>query len=397
MPAQRRHYSTYRRQAVADNRMMAIIELNSSAIGPKRSSIGSRISLRSHPVGVLLLSLVFASVTDHLLATWLGFSPPPPRGFIGEYRRVGPESDPQVFCAGSSLTVAAFYWSEVSQGLGQGIETWSVAGSSPDIWEQWQQQSRHSTTTIIGISVYDLNEMHLAPDRAKVIPLSQTIKDLWSSHADSGLSHRVLTQYVLMFVELLFPTAGNSDRVLVAARIRLADLVGRQASLAQHDGVVVEPRPPILAAGESAASVSDWSSGRLLRRMAILRAENRGRHEFFNGPKHVAFQRMLLRARQRGKVIIIVLPVSRQYYEEFIDKTSMAAFERDIREATTIAPEALVVRLDRVPGISDPINFLDLAHMNSRGRRMATDAFLADLTKRTSERMVAFPAPQNIQ
>jgi hypothetical protein len=365
--------------------------LNSSVDGTQMSS--SVRENTSHPrwvspAVVFLASLVLASGADHLLGSWLEFSPPP-RGYIGAYRRVGPEAGPQVFCAGSSLTVAALYWSEVSQTLGQGIETWSVAGSSPDIWEEWQLQGPRSTTTIIGISVYDLNEMHVAPDRANIVPLSRTISDLWSSHADSGLSHRLLTQYAFRYVKLFFPTAGNSDRVLVAVRAKVADLLGRQVSLAEHEGAVVEPSPPALAAGESTASVSDWSSGRLHRRIAVLRDENRGRHEFFNGPKHMAFQRMLLRARQRGRVIVVVLPVTREYSEAFLDDSSVAAFESEIHEATVIVPEATVVRLDRVPGISNPSYFLDLAHMNSLGRRVATEAFLMEMTHGGSQRTPA--------
>jgi hypothetical protein len=364
---------------------------DSSVVGTQTtSSVPGSTSLPRgihRTVVVFLVSLVLASVADHLLASWLGFSPPP-RGYIGAYRRVGPQAGPQVFCAGSSLTVSALYWSEVSQALGQGIQTWSVAGSSPDIWEEWQQQSPRSTTTIIGISVYDLNELHVAPDRANIVPLSQTIKDLWSTHPDSGLSHRLLTQYALRYVELFFPTAGNSDRVLVAVRTKVADLLGRQVSLAQHEGVVAEPSPPALAAGESTSNISEWSSGRLLRRIAVLRDENRGRHEFSNGPKHMAFRRMLLLARQRGKVIVVVLPVAREYSEAFLDDSSLAAFEREIHEATAIAPEATIVRLDRVPGISNPSYFLDLAHMNSLGRRVATESFLMEVTHGGSQRML---------
>jgi len=327
------------------------------------------------------MSLALASAASHLLAAWLELSPPP-SGYIGAYRRAGPEAGPQVFCAGSSLMVAALSWSEVSQAFGQGIETWSVAGSSPDIWEQWQQQRTRSTTTIIGVSVFDLNEMHVAPDRANIVPISQTIKDLWASHADSALWHRVLTQYALRSAQTFFPTAGNSDRALVGLRKKVAGLLGLDASLAQHEGVVVEPSPPALLAGETTASVADWSSGRLLRRIAALRAENRGQHEFFRGPKHMAFLRMLLRARQRGKVIVVVLPVAREYNDAFIDQRTSPNFERDIEEAAAVVPDATLVRLDRVPGISDSSHFQDLAHMNSLGRRVATQAFLAEVTKR---------------
>src|SRR5712671_4730818 len=141
---------------------------------------------------VVLLSLALASSANHLMARWLGLSW---TGGIGIYRRVGPETGPQAFCAGSSLLVSGLSWSKVSKALGQGIETWGVGGSSPDIWEEWQHQRPLSNTTIIGVSVYDLNEMHLANDRATIVPLLRTINDLWASGADPPLWHRVLGQY----------------------------------------------------------------------------------------------------------------------------------------------------------------------------------------------------------
>jgi hypothetical protein len=336
------------------------------------------------PAVMVFLSLVLASFASHLLASYLEV-PRAPGGALGAYRRVGPETGSQVFCAGSSLLVSALSWSKVAEALGQGMETWGVGGSSPDIWE-WQQQRSFSNATIIGVSAYDLNEMHVAADRANIVPLSRTIKDLWVSHADSDLSHRLLTQYALKYVRLLFPTAGDTDRILVGVRSKVAELLGRQASLAEHEGVVLQPAPPLLDAGESTATISDWSSARLLRRIAVLRAENRGRHEFFNGPKHKALQRMLLQARRRGEVVIVVLPVSRAYAEAFLDENDLAAFERAIHETMAIAPEAKLVRLDRLRGISDPAYFSDLVHMNSFGRRLATEAFLIEVTKGGTQR-----------
>jgi hypothetical protein len=331
------------------------------------------------PAKVLFLSFLLAVAADHALGSWLGFSQPP-SGYLGIYRRVGAESGPQVFCAGSSLTVSALSWSKVSEFLGEGIETWGVGGSSPDIWEEWQKQRPLSNVTIIGVSVYDLNEMHLANERARVVPLSRTINDLWALHTDSALTHRVLTQYALNYVRFLFPTAGDADKVLVGLRGKLAEQLGRQASLAEHEGVVLEPPPPLLDAGDSTSTVSEWPSARVMRRLAVLRAENRGRHEFFSGSKNRAFHRMLSRAQRQGRVIVVVLPVSGPYRQEFLDDSTDAAFEKAIGQAIAIVPEATVVRLDRLPGISDPRYFLDLVHMNSFGRRLATQAFLREVT-----------------
>jgi len=342
------------------------------------------------PIAVVLLSFLLAVAADHLVGFWLGYSRFP-AGSIGIYRRVGPKNGPQVLCAGSSLAVSGLSWSEVSGALGEGVETWGVGGSSPDIWEVWQQQRPLSNVSIIGISVYDLNEMHLAHARADVVPLSRTVKDLWGSQTDSALSHRILDQYALKYVQLLFPTAGNADNVLTSLRSKVALLLGQQAGLAEYEGVVHEPPPPILDAGESTSTVSEWSSARLARRLAILRAENRGRHEFLNGPKNSALRRLLSRARLQGRVIVVVLPVSSPYRKEFLDSGTEAAFEKAIGEAMMIVPEATLVRVDRLPGISDPRNFSDLVHMNSLGRRLATQAFLREVTRGGSQPRLELP------
>lgn len=326
----------------------------------------------------MLLSLVLASAANHFLARWLAITR---TEGVGIYRRVGPEGGPQVLCAGSSLLVSALSWSNVSEALGQGVETWGVGGSSPEIWEEWQARRPLANTTIIGVSVYDLNEMHLAEDRAAVVPLSRTVDDLWRSGASPALSHRILAQYALTYVRLLFPTAGSGDKVLSGLRSKAADLLGMQARLTEYEGVVHEPKPPLLDAGDSTDTVTEWSSARVLRRLAALRVENRGRHEFFKGPKHAAFHRLLSQARRQGRVIIVVLPVTREYSQEFLDAADDAAFEKAIQQAMAIVPDATLVRVDRLPGISDPRYFLDLVHMNSLGRRVATQALLAELTK----------------
>src|SRR5262249_37378811 len=135
------------------------------------------------PAVVFFLSLVLASCANFWLASWLGVPRPPGQfsGVLGVYRRLGPGTCPQGLFAGSSLLVSALSWSEISGGLGQGMETWGIGGSSPDVWEVWQEQRPFSRMTIFGISVYDLNEMHLADVRAMVVPLSRTIKDLRAS------------------------------------------------------------------------------------------------------------------------------------------------------------------------------------------------------------------------
>jgi hypothetical protein len=251
------------------------------------------------------------------------------------------------------------------------------------VWEVFQQQKRNWNTTIIGVSVYDLNETRLTPDRAMYVPLTQTISDLWASGADADLSLRILTQYAMTYVRLPYPMAGEADKVLVAVRSKAAELLGLQAKLSEHEGVVVEQKG-VLNVEDSTTTLSDWSSARVLRRLAAIREDNRGSHKFFSGPKSRAFRRALLRAQQQGRVIVVVLPVSQPYAEAFLDKTAVAAFERELNEAMAAAPEATFVRLDRVPGISNSKYFFDLVHLNSSGRQLVTPVLLKEVAESAS-------------
>src|SRR5262249_29506682 len=154
-------------------------------------------------------------------------------------------------------------------------------------------------------------------------------------------------------------------------------------SLDEHEGVLVEQAGVLNI--QDAMRLDDWSSARLLRRLAALRAENRGVHEFGDGPKNRAFRRLLARAGKRGRVILMILPVSHAYAEAFLDNNSVAAFDKALDESMAVAPEAMIVRVDRVPGILDHRYFADLVHMNSEGRRVATALFLNELSKHISK------------
>ena len=354
-----------------------------SDAGEKRFSSGKQLAT------VAVLSVILSSAAHHAVAHWLGFSRNAPWARADAvYRRIGPQSGPQVFCAGSSLLVSGLSWPEIAQSLGRGIENWTVAGSSPEVWEVFQQQKRIGDTTVIGVSVYDLNEMRLTPERASFVPLTSTIADLWASGTDTELRHRILTQYAMRYVRVLYPMAGDVDKVLVAVRSKVADLMGQQARLQEHEGVVVE-KNGVLDVEDAATNPSQWSAAHVLRRLEALSAENHGTHQFFNGPKSRALRRVLLRARQHGHVIVVILPVSQYYLDAFLDKPSLAAFEKALTEDMRAAPTATVVRLDHIPGISNNKFFLDLVHLNSSGRRMVTPVFLEEVKEDASR-----PKPQ---
>jgi hypothetical protein len=334
--------------------------------------------------GIAFLSILTASIADHAVAGWIRRDV---RGGgtgseIGIYRRIGPKTGPQVFGAGSSLLEFDLSWGEVSAFLGQGIEKWGVAGSSPDIWEISQRVATNANLMIIGVSVYDLNELHLSAVRARIVPLAQTIRDLWDSGADWQFSRRLLGQYQLRHVRRLFPTAGDSDAVLVGLRTKVRERLNLASAAQDREGALFLPSEPVLEFGKLTARVSDWPAARLLRRLALLSAENGGRHAF-NGPKRLAFHRMLRRAQQQGRVIVVVLPVAQAYVDTFLTPDVVNRFEQALTEAFRIVPEARVIRLDQVQSLTSHDYSFDLVHLNSAGRRIATAAFLSKLQERS--------------
>jgi hypothetical protein len=245
----------------------------------------------------------------------------------------------------------------------------------------FQLAETNANVLVIGISLYDLNEEHLCDARANIVPFARTIKDLWQSHSDWQFFKRVLSQYPLAWIRTAFPTAGRSDAVLVGFRARLRELLQLPSAAADRARALVLPSGPILEFGETTQCVSDWSEARMLRRLAVARSENHGEHRF-DGPKRLAFLRMLRRAEQKGRAIIVALPVSSAYVQEFVTADVARKFEDLVTEAGQIAPQAQLIRLDQVPGLSSNQHFSDLVHLNSSGRRIATESLIDELKKR---------------
>jgi hypothetical protein len=309
-------------------------------------------------------------VISHAGAIWIELRKPQ-----GVYRRIGPESGPQVFCNGSSLLQFGLSWPEVSEQLGQGIESWGVAGSTPSEWEVFQSFPKNTDLMIIGVDVYDLSEHHLCAARADIVPIMQTIEDLWHSGADWQFAKRSLSQYPLSWLRKLFPTAGRSEDVMVRLRRKLPRQLWLRAAAEERENTLMMPHGPVLNFGEINRKVSDLSPGRLLRQLALIRSENRGRHAF-DGPKKLAFERMLLRAQQQGRVIVVILPVAPVYVREFVTSEVARDFENVLVEAQQVCPEAQFVRLDQLPALNSNDYYSDLVHLNSAGRRIATEAFV---------------------
>ena len=106
-----------------------------------------------------------------------------------------------------------------------------------------------------------------------------------------------------------------------------------------------------------------------------MRSENLGKHAF-NGVKRLAFKRMLIRAGEQGRVIVVVLPISPAYAHEFMTPEVVRDFERALDEAQHIDPQAEFMRLDKLSALDSDDDFADLVHLNGPGKRIATDAFV---------------------
>lgn len=317
--------------------------------------------------------MVIASMGSNLVSNWIGLPKPG-----AAYRRIGPQSGPQVFCAGSSLLQFGLSWPQISKTLGQGMENWGIGASSPSEWEMSQSMATNVNLMIIGVSVYDLNEYHLCNSRANIVPLTRTIQDLWRSGMSWQFSKRVLSQYPLAYLRELFPTAGNSDAVLVGLRRKLPAKLRTSAAAEDSANSMVLPKAAVLEFGGSTEKLSDWPEAKTLRRLALMRSEIQGLHDF-DGPKQLAFRRMLQRAKECGASIVVVLPVAPLYAHEFLTPEVNRKFEKSVAEAQRAFPDARLVRLDQVAALQSDEYFSDPVHLNGAGREIATEAFLKAL------------------
>jgi len=209
------------------------------------------------------------------------------------------------------------------------------------------------------------------------VPFSRTVADLWQSRADWHFAKRVLSQYPLKYVRLLFPSAGRSQGILGGLREKFANAVGQSPLLQAEAGPTMTIGQVDGTKAYKEERISTWTHGRLLRRLATLRGASQG--QAFDGPKKVAFERMLNQGQRAGRVVVVVLPVSPAYARAFLSPDVSHRFEFALAEAQRSAPEAHWVRLDRMPDLASDDHFWDLVHMNTIGQRIATRALLTQL------------------
>jgi len=178
-----------------------------------------------------------------------------------------------------------------------------------------------------------------------------------------------------MIMRRLFPTIGRSDGVMVGIRAKLQKLRGGSIDAGEA--------PKLQTTGKSdiEEKVSDWSEARLQRRLVLLRAACLGKHNY-NGPKKLALARLLKRASERGRTILVVLPVPPIYQKSLLSANSMQEFQNELSELQRLCPDLEMVRLDKLPALDRDDLYYDYVHLNRYGQEIATHALLARLEAR---------------
>ena len=326
---------------------------------------------------LMIIMCMVASITaifSHIVISWLKIE----TSFGGHWLLEPEASQQSVLMAGSSLAGDGLLWRRISDERKLRIEGWGVAGSSPSEWEQFQYLATQAKLTILVVSAYDLNEHFLSDFRADIVPLRQTITDLWQIQADWSYGKRLLSQYFLSCLRMTFPTAGRSDGVMVGVREKVNKMAYSGFSLESEAGPTLSLNNSPTTQDYKKESITDWPPGKMLRRLTALRTGSQGKHEF-NGPKKLALLRMLRQAQEQGRALVVVLPVSPAYEKEFLIPEVRRKFEGALTDIQNNMPEVHWVRIDQVKELNSNEYFWDLVHMNSNGQTLATEAFLREI------------------
>jgi len=342
---------------------------------PRFDTIKSKISQCGQTMKKLLLILCIAvaisALLSHAASYWLRIRATPV--FL---RQFGPQSGKPAFVDGSSLAFEGLNWSKISDTLGIRIQNLSALGSSPCEWEILQHESPDADPGFVVVSPYDLNEYWLCDFRADIVPLSDTLLDLWKCGANKKFSKRILSQYPQSWIRILYPTVGRSDGVMTGIRSQLEKLLPRKADRQSAD------EPLLTGSGNDLIKerITDWSPGRFLKRMNSMREACDGQ-QAFNGLKKQALLRLLQQAGQHGNVVLVVLPVSPAYQKEFLNPAVLRQFDDELADARRSNPGMRMIRLDHISALNDDSLYFDLVHLNIFGQQIATAAFLDNLIK----------------
>ena len=324
---------------------------------------------------MLLLTLVVlvASLASHAAFVLLGIHDEPIRQWT-----VGSKAEGKpVLMLGSSLAYFAMSVSNLSARMDRTVQCYWLPSASTSELEVLARSAPERDATVVCVSLYDLNERIFSDHRAEIVPYTSTIRDLWQTRSDWAFSKKLLAQYPMHYLRVMFPTAGRSLMVMIAAKAKLL----RYRHFLQGRPQSNVPKAVDFDA-ETNETIADWSQAHLLEQVTIVRGICQDTHEFA-GPKKRAFIRVLSDAAARGRVTVIVLPMSPQYRRALVSEAALKAFEVSLADAHKAVPESTWLRADQMAALNDSMCFKDLAHMNSKGKRIVTDAVSGVLVANT--------------
>jgi hypothetical protein len=311
---------------------------------------------------IIATVLALSSAGSHLVVHLLGI-----RTDGIERSRIAAASGKPALVIGSSLTFFGVSFPQVAKALPRPLITRSVGGCSPCELEPLAREVPEAARTIIGVSIFDLDEDNLCDARPALVPIQQTVRDLVSSRSDWPAAKRVVWSYPLPWVQKAYPVAGYSSPVIVTLRDKAGALLKHSAR--------VEPEARLSFKTDEDTvrpeKLSDWDAGRVVRNLSQLRAAGLG-HGHFAGPKALALGRILDRAAAQEPPVVIVFPVSPPYRAALVTSADNAAFEEALARARAHRPDLVLIRLDQEPALQPATVFWDLVHLNDDGRRLAT-------------------------
>ena len=275
---------------------------------------------------------------------------------------------------GSSLTFFGISFQQVAKAMGRPLVTRSIGGCSPCELEWLVPEVPEAARTIIGVSIFDLNESNLSDSRSTLVPFTQTIRDLRASHSDWTATKRVVWSYPVPWIQHLLPVAGRSNAVMVNLRDKVRSLRHQPANVEAESKLTFKTDEDF----GHPEKLSDWDRGRVARNLSQLSATGLP-HGRFDGPKSLALARMIARAESQEPMLVIVLPVSPPYRETFADATSVEQFEKALARIRAANPAIQMVRLDQEPALQPAEVYWDLVHLNDDGRRLATRRLIEQL------------------
>ena len=321
---------------------------------------------------ILLIGSValLTSVISHLGVVGLGLE----TAAIHRSRFDTHSISPPVLMLGSSLVLNALDLNWISKAAGRAIEIRSAPSASVSELDILRNEVEGSNLLVLGVSMYDLNEHFLCDFRSEIVPFSRTVSDLWRLESNWSEMKPFISQYALTAIRKVYPSAGRSYGILVGIRSRLKQW--RRGFQSKNSDVALTMDPE--NKGGTNESILSWSNARTLRNEARLRAVCGGKHTF-DGLKRLALFRIMEDFCKQGDVAVLVLPVSPPYREDLVDVDAISRFENLLGEIGAEYPSVQVIRLDQQERFNDGALYLDLVHMNRRGRMLATEAFLAEI------------------